>query len=203
MKFILPNLPYQYNALEKFIDEETMIIHHTKHHQGYVDNLNKVINDYPFLDGLRLEELIIKKDIPLDALVRIKNYGGGHYNHSLFWEMMSPEKIEIDKITLSLFDIYSVSIETVKKDFLNKGAFHFGSGWCWLVYDTNKLIMTTVTLPNQDSPLFYNLIPILGIDLWEHSYYLKYKNRRDEYISNWFNLINWNFVKKQLELIPL
>lgn len=196
-KFELPALPYNYDALEPFVDKMTMEIHHTKHHNGYVTNLNNAIANTD-MDGKTLEELMtgISK---LPAAVR--NNGGGHYNHSLFWKVMkkgggNPSGKLADAIN-SAFG----SFDEFKKLFSTTAATRFGSGWGWLIVKDKKLAVTST--PNQDNPLMdvadVKGTPIMGIDVWEHAYYLKYQNRRPEYIENWFNVINWDEVAARFD----
>ena len=194
-KIILPPLPYAYNALEPFIDKQTMEIHHTKHHQAYIDKLNSAA---PGLVDLNADAGIncTKVDATTQALIR--NNLGGHYNHSMFWPLMkpNPDKKELkpvgklsDAITLSF-----KSFDDFKKEFSDKALKIFGSGWCWLIVD-DKNNMKITTTPNQDNPFMKVATdqgkPVLCLDVWEHAYYLKYQNKRVEYISNWWNVVNW------------
>ena len=199
MAFELPPLPYDYAALEPTIDEATMKLHHDKHHQTYVTNLNGAIEKHPELASKSPEELI--KDItslPEDVRKVIQNNGGGHVNHTMFWEIMGPRSggdpsgLIGDQIKQDFGDF-----ETFKKEFNTKTAAQFGSGWGWLVFKGGKLeIMTT---PNQDNPLSQGLYPILGNDVWEHAYYLKYNNRRPDYLAAWWSVVNWEAVNKRFE----
>ncbi len=192
-QFTLPNLPYPYDALEPYIDKMTMEIHHTKHHQAYVNNLNNAIAGTE-LAGKSLEELIANASkVP----IAVRNNGGGHWNHSFFWEIMKPQgggqpTGELLDAIKGTFD----SFENFQKAFHNAAMGRFGSGWAWLVVQNGKLLITST--PNQDNPLMdlaeVKGIPILGIDVWEHAYYLKYQNRRNEYIENWWNVVNWDRV---------
>jgi len=195
-KFELPSLPYAYDALEPYIDKTTMEIHHTKHHNAYVTNLNKAIEGTD-LDGKSIED-ILKNISKHPAAVR--NNGGGHYNHSLFWKLMKKggggfPKGDLEKAINSNFG----SFEELKKKFSDAGITRFGSGWAWLVKSDGKLAITST--PNQDNPLMdvaeVKGTPILGLDVWEHAYYLKYQNRRPEYIENWWNIVNWDEVAKR------
>jgi Fe-Mn family superoxide dismutase len=192
-KFELPSLTYSYDALEPYIDKATMEIHHTKHHQAYVNNLNKAIEGTE-LEGKSLEELFSMMS-KLPAAVR--NNGGGHWNHDLFWKLMTPGGSKEPTGDL-LNDISSTfgSFDEFKKKFTEAATGRFGSGWAWLVKSDNKLIITST--PNQDNPLMdladVKGNPILGLDVWEHAYYLKYQNRRPEYIENWWNVVNWDVV---------
>lgn len=199
-KFELPKLPYAFDALEPHIDARTMEIHHGKHHAAYVNNLNKAIENSE-MSGKSLEELFsnISK---LPAAVR--NNGGGHYNHSLFWEIMGPQKggeptgVFKDAITGSFG-----SFEAFKEQFNNAAATRFGSGWAWLVHSNGKLVVSST--PNQDNPIMdvadVKGTPILGLDVWEHAYYLNYQNRRPDYISAWWNVVNWYEVAKRFSKI--
>lgn len=198
MKHTLPPLPYAYNALEPYIDETTMTLHHTKHHQGYIDNLNKALEGSE-LASLGIEELIRKLDsVPENIRATVRNNGGGHLNHSLFWQVMGPngkgkpEGKLADSINQAFgsFEKFAEAFETAAKT-------QFGSGWAWLVVDNGKLAVTKT--PNQDSPLSQGQIPILGVDVWEHAYYLRYQNRRAEYLSNFWKVINWDEVSKRFE----
>lgn len=196
-KFELPNLPYDYDALEPYIDKQTMEIHHTKHHNAYVTNLNKAVEGTD-MEGKSLEDLM-KKVSGLPTAVR--NNGGGHYNHSLFWTLMKKgggglPAGDLDKEITSTFG----SFEEFKKKFSEAATTRFGSGWAWLVVANGKLAVTST--PNQDNPLMdvadVKGTPILGLDVWEHAYYLKYQNKRPEYIENWWNVVNWEEVSKRL-----
>ena len=190
--FSLPELAYSYDALEPHIDKMTMEIHHTKHHNGYVTKLNAAV-DGTELEGKTLEELMA--DISSHPTA-VRNNGGGHFNHSLFWSIMkgggSSPSGEIADALNSAFG----SFDSFKDDFSNAAATRFGSGWAWLIVSDGSLAITST--PNQDNPLMDVVekkgTPILGLDVWEHAYYLKYQNKRPEYIDNWFNVINWNEV---------
>jgi Fe-Mn family superoxide dismutase len=199
-KFELPSLPYSYDALEPYIDKMTMEIHHSKHHNAYVTNLNKAV-DGTSLEGKTLEELF--KDISKHP-VAVRNNGGGHYNHSLFWTLMKKNgegtpSGELAAAINSTFD----SFENFKKKFSDAAAGRFGSGWAWLVVQNGNLLVTST--PNQDNPLMdvaeVKGIPILGLDVWEHAYYLKYQNRRPEYIENWWNVVNWDEVAARFSAV--
>jgi Fe-Mn family superoxide dismutase len=190
MSYTLPKLPYAYDALEPYIDAQTMEIHHTKHHQGYIDNLNVAIEKYPELINLPLAELLKNLNVlKVDEADRsvIRNHGGGHANHSFFWQLMGPEK-QIDeglqKEIIRTFD----SLEIFKEKFTQSALTRFGSGWAWLVRNSEgKLEIYSTT--NQDSPYLQGHTPLIGVDVWEHAYYLKYQNRRPEYITNWWNVL--------------
>ncbi|MBK9099768.1 MAG: superoxide dismutase [bacterium] len=195
-KFELPALPYAYDALEPYIDKMTMEIHHTKHHNAYVTNLNKAVEGTE-MEGKSLEDLMANiSKYP----VAVRNNGGGHWNHSLFWTLMKkggggePTGAFADAIK-SAFG----SFADFKTQFSNAGATRFGSGWAWLVKQNGKLVIGST--PNQDNPLMdvsdLKGTPILGLDVWEHAYYLKYQNRRPEYIENWWNVVNWDEAAKR------
>lgn len=197
MAFELPALPYAYDALEPVIDADTMRFHHDKHHATYVANLNKALEAHPKLFERSVEFLIAHLNhLPEDIKGAVRNNGGGTYNHTLFWEMMAPEGQAAfagpvaDKIK-ETFGSY----EEFKKQFAAAAAGRFGSGWAWLVADGDKLeILSTA---NQDNPLTEGKRPLLCLDVWEHAYYLKYQNRRVDYINEWFRIINWDFVNEQ------
>jgi len=192
----LPKLPYSYDALEPHIDARTMEIHHTKHHQAYVNNLNAALEKYPNLQNKSVEELI--KDlnaIPEDIRTAVRNNGGGHLNHSMFWPMMSSHgggepKGDLVAAIKSAFGDFA----SFKDQFSKAAAGRFGSGWAWLCVDKSKLVVNST--PNQDNPISDGLKPILGLDVWEHAYYLKYQNRRADYIGAWWNVVNWEQVAK-------
>lgn len=203
-KFYLPVLPYAYDALEPFIDKQTMIIHHSKHHQGYVDNLNKAIDSYEGKDlpaDHTLENILKHADkLP----VAFRNNAGGHYNHSLFWTLMkaNPDgksNLPDGKIADALKATFG-SFETFQKQFNEAAAKRFGSGWAWLYEEDKKLKIGST--PNQDNPLTAGAEikgkPILCLDVWEHAYYLKYQNKRGDYVGNWWNLVNWETVNSLL-----
>ena len=192
-KFELPKLPYGYDALEPYIDKQTMEIHHTKHHNGYVTKLNGAIEGTE-LEGKSLEDIL--KNVSKHP-VAVRNNGGGHYNHSLFWTIMKKGGGGVPKGDLerALNESFG-STEEFKKQFSNAAATRFGSGWAWLIVADGKLEITST--PNQDNPLMdvadKKGTPILGLDVWEHAYYLKYQNKRPDYIENWWNVINWDEV---------
>ncbi len=198
MKHSLPSLPYAYNALEPYIDETTMTIHHTKHHQAYIDNLNKALEGSEQADW-SIEKLIEKlDDVPEKIRATVRNNGGGHINHSLFWQVMAPNaggKPE-GKLAQEIDKAFG-SFENFQEEFENAGKTQFGSGWAWLVVDGNEL--KVVKTANQDSPLTKGQTPILGVDVWEHAYYLKYQNRRPEYLSTFWKVVNWTEVQKRYE----
>jgi Fe-Mn family superoxide dismutase len=199
----LPKLPYEYNALEPWIDAKTMEIHHTKHHQAYIDKLNAALEKYPELQNKTAEELIKDlKSIPADIQTQVRNHGGGHVNHSFFWQIMCAGKennlpegeiLELINQTFQNFDKF-------KEQFANAGLNRFGSGWAWLIINKQGNLEITNTA-NQDSPLSEGKIPLLGVDVWEHAYYLKYQNKRADYINAFFNVINWEKVEEFYEQV--
>ncbi len=198
MAFEVPALPYDYAALEPFIDEATMKLHHDKHHQAYVTNLNGAIEKHPELAGKSPEELI--KDLaslPEDVRKVIQNNGGGHVNHTMFWEIMKPKGggEPVGEVADLIKDAFG-SYDDFKKQFNETTAKQFGSGWGWVVYDGGKLKI--VTTANQDNPMSQGHYPILGNDIWEHAYYLKYQNKRPDYLAAWWNTVNWDAINKRL-----
>lgn len=196
MEHKLPELPYSYDALEPYIDAKTMEIHHAKHHAAYVAKLNEALAKHPEISDRSLEELLGGLDkAPEDIRTAVRNHGGGHYNHSLFWKWMAPPKSggELSAYLLGKLDKYFGSFDEFKKQFSAAAAGHFGSGWVWLVQDSEGPLKI-ITTKNQDSPITQNLKPILGLDIWEHAYYLKYQNRRLEYIETWWNVVDWKRI---------
>ncbi len=198
--YALPPLDYPYDALESYIDKETMLIHHTKHHQTYINNLNDTLSNYPELQNKDIEILLRKPDdIPEEIRMKVINNGGGYYNHNLYWKFMSPNMSEpvgtFQKTLESTFGSFDVFKEKLSDTALS----HFGSGWGWLVINSGKLEI--ISTSNQNSPISENKIPILGIDVWEHAYYLKYQNRRTDYIKAWWNVVNWNYASSLFEKI--
>ena len=199
MAYDLPKLPYSYDALEPHIDARTMEIHYSKHHAGYVSKLNAALEKHPDLQGQTVEDLIKGIDsVPEGIRTAVRNNGGGHANHSLFWTVMGPggggePGGKLGNAIQSTFGDFA----TFKDQFSNAAATRFGSGWAWLVASGSKL--TVESTPNQDSPLMEGRTPILGLDVWEHAYYLKYQNKRPDYIAAWWNVINWDEVAKRLE----
>ncbi|MCS0542745.1 superoxide dismutase SodA [Aeromonas veronii] len=194
MAYELPQLPYAYDALEPHIDKETMNIHHTKHHNTYITNVNNAFAGKADLEGKSVEELVSNLDaVPEDIRTAVRNNGGGHANHSLFWTILSPNgggepTGELADAINSKFG----SLEAFKDQFTKAATTRFGSGWAWLVVNNGELEVTST--PNQDSPLMEGKTPILGLDVWEHAYYLNYQNRRPDYISAFFNVVNWEEV---------
>ena len=196
MKHELPKLPYSYDALEPYVDKETMEIHYTKHHQGYVNNLNAALEGHKDLQEKTVEELLKNLDaVPEDIRTAVRNNGGGHLNHSFFWNWMTEDKNQEPKGELlkAINDTFG-SLDKFKEKFAAAAGSRFGSGWAWLVLNNGKLEVTST--PNQDNPVSDGLTPILGLDVWEHAYYLKYQNRRPDYVKNWFNVVNWDQVEK-------
>jgi len=198
MKFKLPALNYGYDQLEPSIDAKTMEIHYTKHHQGYINNLNTALEGHEDLQQLSVEEILTNLEgIPEDIRTAVRNNGGGHLNHTMFWEIMSPNGGGEPKgALLEMIKRDFGSFEDFKAEFKKTATTRFGSGWAWLVVEGDKLKI--VSTPNQDNPISDGLKPILGIDVWEHAYYLKYQNLRPDYIEAWFNVINWDKVSENL-----
>ncbi len=197
MTYKLPELPYAYDALEPHIDKETMTIHHTKHHNTYVTNLNNALEGHNDLLAKSVEELISNMDaIPEAAKTAVRNNGGGHANHSLFWELLSPNGGGTPTGALAeAIDKKFGSFDAFKGEFAKASTTRFGSGWAWLVLNNGELeLMST---PNQDSPLMEGKTPLLGLDVWEHAYYLNYQNRRPDYIAAFWNVVNWEEVAKR------
>jgi len=194
MAFELPKLPYSVDALEPYIDAQTMTIHHDKHHQTYVTNLNAAIEKHPELASKSLEDLLSDLNaVPEDIRTAVRNHGGGTWNHNLFWEIMGPKMggAPSGELTRALESAFA-SFDAFKSEFEKAANGRFGSGWAWLVKKGDGLAI--VSTANQDNPLSDGLTPILGLDVWEHAYYLKYQNRRAEYVSNWWNVVNWQEV---------
>lgn len=194
-QFELPELEFAPDALEPYIDKETMTIHHDKHHQTYITNLNAALDKHPELKDHSLTDLIAHLEkVPEDIRTAVRNNGGGHYNHSLFWKVLIPGGSSQPTGALAkAIDEQLGGFEAFKEKFSAAGAGQFGSGWAWLtVNQLNRLKVTNT--PNQDSPLMDSETPLLGLDVWEHAYYLKYQNKRPEYIKNFFNVINWDYV---------
>ncbi len=193
MAYSVPPLPYDYNALEPHIDEATMRLHHDKHHQAYVDNANKALEGTEWADKSVEEVLKNLSSLPSDKQGPVRNNAGGHYNHSLFWEWMGPGKGgEPSGALRQAIDSTFGSFDDFKAQLKQKGVGQFGSGWSWLVHDGSGLAV--VSTANQDSPLSNGQTPLLGVDVWEHAYYLKYNNRRPDYIDAWWNVVNWDAV---------
>ena len=192
----LPKLPYDFAALEPHVDAQTMQIHHGKHHQAYINNLNAALEKHPELQAKSVEDLI--KDLnalPEAIRTAVRNNGGGHANHTLFWTLMSPNGGGAP--TGKIADLINGTFDAFKEQMNKAGAGRFGSGWAWLVESGGKL--TIESTANQDNPMMDGKTPILGIDVWEHAYYLKYQNRRPDYLAAWWNVINWDEVNKRLK----
>jgi Fe-Mn family superoxide dismutase len=194
MAFELPKLPYAYDALEPHIDARTMEIHHTKHHNTYITNLNGAVEKTPELAGKSLVELLSNLNaVPEGVRMVVRNHGGGTYNHNLFWEIMGPKAGGMPKGELAkAIDSAFTSFDNFKAEFEKAANTRFGSGWAWLVKKGGGLVV--VSTPNQDSPLSDGFTPIMGIDVWEHAYYLNYQNRRADYVTAWWNVVNWDAV---------
>jgi Fe-Mn family superoxide dismutase len=197
MAFSVPDLPYAYDALEPTIDEQTMHLHHDKHHQAYVDKANAALEGTEWADK-DVEEVLQNLDaLPEDKRTAVRNNGGGHYNHSLFWEMMSPDGGGDPSGDLAAaIDSAFGSLDSFKDEFKAAGANRFGSGWAWLVKDSAGSLAVTSTA-NQDSPISAGQTPLLGVDVWEHAYYLKYQNKRPEYLDAFWNVVNWDDVAER------
>ena len=196
MPYEVPPLPYAYDALEPHIDEATMKVHHDKHHQAYVDKANAALEGTDWADKDVEEILKSLSDLPEDKQKPVRNNGGGHYNHSLFWQMMSPDgggEPEGDLAT-AITDAFG-GFESFQGEFKDAGVNQFGSGWSWLVHDGSGLAV--VSTANQDSPVSDGKTPLLGCDVWEHAYYLKYQNKRPDYIDAFWNVVNWDFVAQR------
>lgn len=196
----LPALPYPANALEPYIDEQTMNIHHDRHHNTYVTNLNTALEQSPELQNKSVEELISNLDsVPESIRTAVRNNGGGHANHSLFWQILSPNGGDAPNGALAeAIDRELGGFQKFKEDFAKAAATRFGSGWAWLVVDKSGKLSITST-PNQDNPLSQGLTPILGLDVWEHAYYLKYQNKRPDYIAAFWNVVHWDEVARRYE----
>lgn len=198
MAFTLPDLPYAFDALEPAIDARTMEIHHDKHHKTYVDNLNAALAKHPECESFGLEELLTGlQRLPEDIRTAVRNNAGGHYNHSLFWKMMTP--VDQSRLGGAIEEEITKefgSFDAFKQEFTDAAKSRFGSGWAWLVWADGAL--RVVSTPNQDNPLMDGQIPLLGLDVWEHAYYLKYQNKRPDYIAAFFSVVNWDYVNELL-----
>jgi Fe-Mn family superoxide dismutase len=202
MAFSLPPLPYAYNALEPHIDERTMQIHHDKHHQGYVNNLNAALEGHADLQKKSLDDLISQLDaVPENIRTAVRNNGGGHSNHSLFWVLMTPggSSKPTGALASAITDTFK-GFDAFKEQFGKAAMGRFGSGWAWLVLD-GKGKLAIESTPNQDSPLMAGKLPVMGIDVWEHAYYLKYQNKRADYVGAWWNVLNWDEVGKRYDTL--
>jgi len=199
MSHQLPPLPYDFGALEPHIDTQTMQIHHGKHHAAYVNNLNAALEKHAALAGKSAAELISNLSaVPDDVRTAVRNNGGGHVNHTMCWEIMGPGKggAPTGEIASGINGTFG-SFDAFKEQMNKGGVGRFGSGWSWLVYDGSAI--KAIKKPNQDSPLMDGLVPLLGCDVWEHAYYLKYQNRRPDYLAAWWNVVNWDAVNKRLK----
>jgi len=198
MAFEVPPLPYDYNALEPHIDEQTMHLHHDKHHQAYVDNANKALDGTEWANHSVEQVLANLEILPDEIQTAVRNNAGGHANHTLFWEIMSPDGggEPGGSLANAINDTFG-SVDELKKLVNDTGVKRFGSGWSWLVHDGTGLAVYSTA--NQDSPISNSDTPLLGIDVWEHAYYLKYQNRRPEYLEAWWNVVNWNAVQQRFE----
>ena len=204
MKYELPKLPYAYDALEPYLDAKTMEIHHTKHHQTYVNKLNEALEKHPEIADRPLEELLVNLDtVPEDIRIAVRNHGGGHANHSFFWTIMGPAMGGASTAMMPQGRMGEVIAKTFgdfakfKDEFSKTAAGVFGSGWAWLVIDPSGALKITATA-NQDSPLMKGERPVLGLDVWEHAYYLKYQNKRPDYIEAWWHVVDWERVNERL-----
>lgn len=199
MAFELPPLPYANDALEPSIDARTMEIHHGKHHAGYTKKLNAALEKHPELMNKSIEELLSDLDsVPEDIRTAVRNNGGGYYNHREFWPAMSPDGggEPGGELAQAINDAFG-SFESFKSEFESAATGRFGSGWAWLALDDGSLVVTST--PNQDTPLAEGMTPLLGLDVWEHAYYLRYQNRRGEYVSNWWDVVNWDEVASRYQ----
>jgi Fe-Mn family superoxide dismutase len=203
MKYELPKLPYAYDALEPYIDGRTMEIHYAKHHQAYVNKLNEALEKHPEIADKPLDELLTNLDaVPEDIRTAVRNHGGGHWNHSFFWTVMGAQGADVgkepkDKIADEIVATFGDATK-FREEFTKAAVGVFGSGWAWLVIGTDGKLAVTSTL-NQDSPLTKHQKPLLCLDVWEHAYYLKYQNKRPDYIDAWWNVVNWNAVNEKFE----
>ena len=196
MAFTLPDLPYKFDALEPHIDARTMEIHHGKHHGTYVQRLNQALEGKGALASKSLEDLLKNLDaVPAEIRTAVRNHGGGHHNHSLFWKVLAPGGGKPAGQLAAAIDSTFGSFDAFKTQFADAAANRFGSGWAWLSLDKSRKLLISST-PNQDSPLMEGMTPILGLDVWEHAYYLKYQNRRPEYITAFWNIVNWGQVEE-------
>ena len=197
MAFSVPDLPYAYDALEPHIDEATMHLHHDKHHQAYVDKANAALEGTEWAERDVEDVLRNLSSLPGDKQGPVRNNGGGHYNHSLFWQMLSPDGGgQPEGALAAAIEGTFGSFDSFKEEFKNAGIARFGSGWAWLVHDGTGLAV--ISTPNQDSPISDGSTALLGCDVWEHAYYLKYQNRRPEYIDAFWNVVNWDYVSERL-----
>ena len=197
MSYTLPSLPYEYSALEPYIDAQTMEIHHTKHHQAYIDKLNAALEAYPDLAEKPVEELLKNLDAVPEAIrMAVRNHGGGHYNHSVFWTLLTPTKSEVSGGIATAIEETFGGMEAFQKAFTEAAATRFGSGWAWLIKNSSGAL-EVVSTANQDSPISEGKQVLLGLDVWEHAYYLKYQNKRADYIGAFWNIVNWAEAEKR------
>ncbi len=201
MAFELPPLPYPYDALEPYIDAQTMQLHHDKHHAAYVKNLNTALEKHPELGKWTLEDLMRKiNQVPEDIRTAVRNNGGGDINHTMFWQIMAPNAGGEPSGSLGTEIKNAFGNFSAFQDKLTQSAMgRFGSGWAWLVLDAGKLAI--ISTANQDSPLIEGKLPVMGVDVWEHAYYLKYQNRRNDYLAAWWNVVNWPEIQKRFEML--
>ena len=202
MAYELPPLPYDYNALEPTIDEETMHLHHEKHHNTYITNLNSALEQYPDVDPGDINELLVNlNNVPEDIRRAVRNNGGGHANHAMFWQIMSPNGggEPVGDLADAINQSFG-SFESFKEQWAAAAApgAIFGSGWAWLIASPDGSVSIDTT-PNQDNPLMEGKLPVIGLDVWEHAYYLSYRNRRPEYIDNWWNVVNWEEAERRYQ----
>ena len=200
MAFELPPLPYDYNALEPYIDTQTMQIHHDKHHQAYVTNVNNALQGHDQLAAMSVDDLLRNiKQVPESIRTAVQNNAGGHSNHSMFWNIMQPNGggEPTGNLASAIQQAFG-SFDAFKTAFNDAGTKRFGSGWAWLVLDTNRKLQV-ISTANQDSPLMSGMYPVMGNDVWEHAYYLKYQNRRPEYLNAWWNVVNWDAIAHRYE----
>ncbi|HDR3304310.1 TPA: superoxide dismutase [Mn] [Bacillus anthracis] len=198
-KHELPNLPYAYDALEPHFDKETMNIHHTKHHNTYITNLNAALEGHAELADKSVEELVANlNEVPEAIRTAVRNNGGGHANHTFFWTILSPNGVgqPVGELATAIEAKFG-SFDAFKEEFAKAGATRFGSGWAWLVVNNGELEVTST--PNQDSPLTEGKTPVIGLDVWEHAYYLNYQNRRPDYIGAFWNVVDWNAAEKRYQ----
>ena len=200
MAFELPPLPYDYSALEPYIDTQTMQIHHDKHHQAYVTNVNNALQGHDQLAAMSVDDLLRNiKQVPESIRTAVQNNAGGHSNHSMFWNIMQPNGggEPTGNLASAIQQAFG-SFDAFKTAFNDAGTKRFGSGWAWLVLDTNRKLQV-ISTANQDSPLMSGMYPVMGNDVWEHAYYLKYQNRRPEYLNAWWNVVNWDAIAHRYE----
>ncbi len=199
MKHTLPGIDYAYDALEPYIDARTMEIHHTKHHQTYIDKLNAALENHPALQEASVQEVVSALDtVPETIRTAVRNHGGGHANHSFFWPLLKKDVAPGGEVVNAINNKWG-GLDQFRSEFASTATLLFGSGWTWLVWNGNDLEITTT--PNQDSPLSRGHQPVLGLDVWEHAYYLKYQNRRPDYIEAFFNVINWAQVDANFKAV--